>query len=181
MSKAAAELVCHTYSHLYGLRCICLRIFSAYGERQRPDLAIHKFAKLIVEGRPIPAYGIGKVRDYAYIDDVISGIRLAMDYDASQFEAINLGGFEPVELSDLISILERKLEMKAIIQRLPLEPGDQPHSVADITKARQLLGYEPRTPIDEGLDRFIAWFRENQMSNLMDIESFRQAKRAVPS
>jgi UDP-glucuronate 4-epimerase len=177
MSKAAAELVCHTYSQLYCLRCVCLRIFSTYGERQRPDLAIHKFSKLIVNGEPIPAYGIGKVRDYTYIDDIVSGICLAIGYSASQFETINLGGSEPVELSDLIAALEQKLETKAIIHRLPLEPGDQPHSVADITKARRLLGYEPKTTIDEGLDRFIDWFKESQISNLRDIERFRRARK----
>ena len=178
MTKAAAELICHTYSHLYNLRCVCLRLFSVYGPRQRPDLAVHKFVKLIVEGRPIPAYGLGKIRDYTYIDDIIGGIRLAMDYKKTMFEIVNLGGSKTLELAQLIHMLEAALETNAIIQRLPMRPGDQPHAIADITKARRLFGYEPKTEIEDGIRHFIGWFKDGQISNLTDIESFRRTRKA---
>src|SRR5207237_8661507 len=105
-TKGAGELLCHTYSHLYGVRCICLRFFTVYGARQRPDLAIHKFAKLISEGKPIPVFGDGTTRrDYTYVDDIIAGVRAAIDYDASKYEIINLGESETVELRQLIWLL----------------------------------------------------------------------------
>jgi UDP-glucuronate 4-epimerase len=160
-TKGAGELLCHTYSHLYGLRCVCLRFFTVYGARQRPDLAIHKFAKLISEGRPIPIFGDGTTRrDYTYIDDIIAGVRAAIDYQASEYEVINLGESRTVELNELISLLECELERKAIIDRQPLQPGDVPQTFADITKARKLLGYHPRTPIEDGIREFIRWFQK---------------------
>src|SRR5207237_7372551 len=114
-TKGAGELLCHTYSHLYGLRCICLRFFTVYGPRQRPDLAIHKFAKLISEGKPIPVFGDGTTRrDYTYIDDIISGVVSAMHYDKSQFEVINLGESQAVELGRIIDLLEQSLGKTAI-------------------------------------------------------------------
>jgi UDP-glucuronate 4-epimerase len=178
MSKAAGELVCHTYSHLYNLRSICLRIFSTYGERQRPDLAIHKFANLIVGGKPIPAYGIGKVRDYVYVGDIVAGIRGAMDFSDSMFEVINLGGVEAIELGYLINLLAEKLETTAVVHRLPLQPGDQPHAVSDNSKARRLIGYVPQMRFEEGITRFVDWFLQVQASNLRDLETFRRARRA---
>jgi len=160
-TKGAGELLCHTYSHLYGLRCVCLRFFTVYGARQRPDLAIHKFAKLISEGRPIPIFGDGTTRrDYTYIDDIIAGVRAAIDYEASEYEVINLGESRTVVLNELISLLESELGKKAIIDRQPLQPGDVPQTFADITKARQLLNYNPRTPIEDGIREFIQWFRQ---------------------
>jgi UDP-glucuronate 4-epimerase len=160
-TKAAGELLCHTYSHLYGLRCVCLRFFTVYGARQRPDLAIHKFAKLISEGRPIPIFGDGTTRrDYTYVDDIIAGVRAAIDYRASAYEVINLGESRTVELSELIALLEKELQKKAIIDRQPLQPGDVPQTFADITKARTLLNYNPQTPIEEGIRRFIQWFQK---------------------
>jgi UDP-glucuronate 4-epimerase len=159
-TKAAGELLCHTYSHLYGIRCICLRFFTVYGARQRPDLAIHKFARLIAEGRPIPVFGDGTTRrDYTYIDDILQGVRAAMDYDASAYEIINLGEARTVELRELIALLERELNKRAIIDWQPPQPGDVPQTYADIAKARRLLGYDPQTPIEEGIRRFVAWFR----------------------
>ncbi len=165
-TKAAGELLCHTYSHLYGLRCVCLRFFTVYGARQRPDLAIHKFARLISAGKPIPVFGDGATRrDYTYIDDCIAGVRAAIDYNASDFEVINLGESRTVELRELISLLEKELGRPAIIDRQPLQPGDVPQTFADISKARRLLGYNPRTQIEEGMRRFVEWFREAHLSD----------------
>ena len=158
-TKAAGELLCHTYSHLWGLRCVALRFFTVYGARQRPDLAIHKFARLISAGRPVPVFGDGTTRrDYTYIDDIIAGVRAAMDYEATPYEVINLGESRTVSLSELIGLLERELGREARIDRQPLQPGDVPQTFADITKARRLLGYDPQTDIEEGIRRFVAWF-----------------------
>jgi UDP-glucuronate 4-epimerase len=160
-TKAAGELLCHTYSHLYGIRCVCLRFFTVYGARQRPDLAIHKFARLISMGKPIPVFGDGTTRrDYTFVDDIISGVRAAIDYDASDYEVINLGESRTVELSYLISLLENELDREAIINREPAQPGDVPQTFADITKARQLLAYAPKTQIEEGIRRFVEWYRQ---------------------
>lgn len=163
-TKAAGELLCHTYSHLYGLRCICLRFFTVYGPRQRPDLAIHKFARLISEGKPIPVFGDGTTRrDYTYIDDIIAGVMAAIDYRQSDYEVINLGESRTVELNELIQLLEAALDMHATIDRRPPQPGDVPQTFADISKARALLGYDPKTQIEAGLGRFVEWFRrQNQ-------------------
>ena len=159
-TKAAGELLCHTYTHLYGLRCVCLRFFTVYGARQRPDLAIHKFARLMTDGKPIPVFGDGSTRrDYTYIDDIISGVMAAIVYDESNYEVFNLGESETVELRELISLLERTLGCAATIDRQPLQPGDVPQTFADVTKARQLLGYNPQTHIEEGIKRFVEWFR----------------------
>ncbi len=159
-TKAAGELICHTYAHLYGIRCVCLRFFTVYGARQRPDLAIHKFARLISEGRAIPVFGDGTTRrDYTFVDDIIAGVRAAIDYEASMYEVINLGESRTVELRDLIALLEKELGREAVIDRQPAQPGDVPQTFADITKARRLLGYNPQTPIEEGIRRFVEWFR----------------------
>jgi UDP-glucuronate 4-epimerase len=159
-TKAAGELICHTYSHLYGIRCVCLRFFTVYGARQRPDLAIHKFAKLITEGRAIPVFGDGTTRrDYTYIDDIIAGVRAAIDYQQSDYEVFNLGESQTVELSRLITLLEKELDLDALIDRQPMQPGDVPQTFADITKARRLLGYDPQTKIEDGIKRFVEWFR----------------------
>jgi UDP-glucuronate 4-epimerase len=159
-TKAAGELLCHTYSHLWGLRSVCLRFFTVYGARQRPDLAIHKFARLISEGRPLPVFGDGTTRrDYTFIDDIIAGVRAAIDYEASAFEVFNLGESRTVSLSELIALLERGLGREALIERRPTQPGDVPQTFADISKARRLLGYDPQTPIEEGIRRFVEWFR----------------------
>jgi len=160
-TKGAGELLCHTYSHLYGLRCVCLRFFTVYGARQRPDLAIHKFARLISAGQAIPVFGDGTTRrDYTYIDDIIAGVRAAIDYTASDFEIFNLGESRTVELRELISLLEKELDQHAIIDRQPLQPGDVPQTYADITKAKRLLGYNPQTQIEAGIHRFVEWFRK---------------------
>jgi UDP-glucuronate 4-epimerase len=159
-TKGAGELLCHTYSHLYGLRCVCLRFFTVYGPRQRPDLAIHKFAKLIGAGKPIPVFGDGTTRrDYTYVDDIIDGVMAATTYDKSNYEVFNLGESRTVELNELILLLEKELDTHAIIDRQPPQPGDVPQTFADISKARALLGYDPKTQIEEGLHRFVEWFR----------------------
>ena len=162
-TKAAGELLCHTYAHLYGIRCIALRFFTVYGARQRPDLAIHKFARLIDEGKPIPVFGDGTTRrDYTYIDDIIAGVRASVDYTLSDYETINLGESRTVELRELIELLEKTLGKSARIERQSAQPGDVPQTFADITKARRLLGYNPQTQIEEGIGRFIEWFRRDR-------------------
>lgn len=159
-TKAAGELLCHTYSHLYGIRSVCLRFFTVYGPRQRPDLAIHKFAQLMTRGKPIPVFGDGSTRrDYTYIDDIIAGVRAAMDYSATEYEVINLGESRTVELRELISLLEKELGIEAKINRQPLQPGDVPQTFADVAKARRLLDYNPHTQIEDGIKQFVEWFR----------------------
>ena len=160
-TKGAGELLCHTYSHLYGIRCVCLRFFTVYGPRQRPDLAIHKFAQLISAGRQIPVFGDGTTRrDYTYVDDIVSGVVAAIEYQGSDFEVFNLGESRTVELRELIGLLEKELDQHAIVDRQPAQPGDVPQTFADISKAKRLLGYNPQTQIEEGISRFIQWFRE---------------------
>lgn len=159
-TKAAGELLCHTYSHLYGMRIVALRFFTVYGARQRPDLAIHKFSRLIAEGKPIQMFGDGTARrDYTYIDDIIHGVRSAIDYDKSQYEIFNLGESQTIELKELISLLERSLDMHAVIDHQPMQPGDVPITYADISKSREMLGYNPTTKIADGIPKFVEWFR----------------------
>jgi UDP-glucuronate 4-epimerase len=157
-TKVSGELLGHAYSHLYGIRFLALRFFTVYGPRQRPDLAIRKFAALMLRGEPIPLFGRGDSRrDYTYIDDTVAGIRAAMDYDGSPYETINLGNDHAVSLSDLVSSLEAILGIRARLHHLPDQPGDVPQTWANIDKARRLLGYRPRTRLQEGLERFVHW------------------------
>ena len=164
-TKLAGELLCYTYAHLYSLPIICLRFFTVYGPRQRPDLAIHKFTALIEAGRPIPVFGDGSTgRDYTFVDDIVSGILAAIEYQpgsshGARFEIFNLGNSHPVKLSELIALLERATGKKAIRDLKPSQPGDVPLTWADISKASHLLGYRPSTPIGEGLKRFVEWYR----------------------
>jgi UDP-glucuronate 4-epimerase len=158
-TKKAGELLCHTYAHLYGLNVSCLRLFTVYGPRQRPDLAIHKFARLIEAGQPIPVYGDGSTsRDYTYVADAIDGIIRALDRCAG-YHIYNLGESQPVTLADLIAALETALEKKAIIDRQPAQPGDVERTYADISRARAELGYIPATHFSKGLVRFVHWLR----------------------
>ena len=160
-TKAAGELLCHTYSHLFDIRTVCLRFFTVYGARQRPDLAIHKFTKLITEGKPVQIFGDGTTRrDYTYIDDIIQGVRAAIDYDATMHEVFNLGESETTELKHLVGLLEQNLGLKAIIDRQPMQPGDVPITFADISKARDLLNYHPNTKIESGIPKFVDWFQD---------------------
>jgi UDP-glucuronate 4-epimerase len=138
-----------------------LRFFTVYGARQRPDLAIHKFARLISQGKPVPLFGDGTTRrDYTHVDDIISGVVAAIDYDKSRFEIINLGESETVELGRLVELLEWALDRRARIDRKPQQPGDVPITYADISKARKLLGYNPSTKIEDGISAFIEWFNQ---------------------
>jgi len=162
-TKAAGELLCHTYSHLYPIRSVCLRFFTVYGARQRPDLAIHKFARLISDDKPIEMFGDGTTRrDYTFVDDIIQGVRAAIDYDKSDYEIFNLGESQTIELKDLIGLLEENLDKKAIIERHEMQPGDVPLTFADISKARELLNYNPHTKIEQGIPMFVEWFKKNQ-------------------
>jgi UDP-glucuronate 4-epimerase len=158
-TKAAGELLCHTFSHLYDIRTVCLRFFTVYGARQRPDLAIHKFSKLIWDGKPISMFGDGTTRrDYTYIEDIIQGVRAAIDYDKTKHDIFNLGESQTIELKELINFLEENLGKKAIIEQHPMQPGDVPCTFADISKARQLLNYNPHTKIEQGIPKFTNWF-----------------------
>lgn len=159
-TKAAGELLAHVYSHLYGIQILCLRFFTVYGPRQRPDLAIYKFTRLIDQGKPIPVYGDGTTRrDYTYIDDIIGGIMGALAYNASGYEVINLGNSQTVMLRDLIAVIEDALGKKAEIEWLPPQPGDVPRTFADISKAKRLLGYSPVTNIADGVAKFVKWYK----------------------
>jgi len=160
-TKKAAELLAHTYHHLFGMDITCLRFFTVYGPRQRPDLAIHKFVSLIEAGRPIPVFGDGTMRrDFTYIDDVIAGVLPAIER-CKGYHIYNLGESRPVALSDLIRAIEDALGRKATLDRLPAQPGDVDQTYADVSAARADLGYEPSTDLATGLARFVEWFRQN--------------------
>jgi UDP-glucuronate 4-epimerase len=157
-TKIAGEKVCYTYAHLYNIRTVCLRLFTVYGPRQRPDLAIHKFTRLITQGKPIPVFGDGSSgRDYTFCSDVVDGIAAALHFDC-QYDVLNLGNSHPVSLNTMISTLETHLGRKATIEHLPDQPGDVPITYADISKAQRLLGYSPWVPFSEGIEAFVAWF-----------------------
>jgi UDP-glucuronate 4-epimerase len=158
-TKLAGEQLCSNYSYLYGLQVICLRFFTVYGPRQRPDLSIHRFTDRIYHGQPIEVYGDGSARrDFTYVHDTVQGILNAVDYAGSSFEIINLGESQTVTLSEVIATIEQALGQKAEINYLPVVPGDMPVTYADITKARQLLGYTPTTSVHEGIPRFVDWY-----------------------
>jgi UDP-glucuronate 4-epimerase len=160
-TKLAGEQLCSNYAHLYGLRVVCHRFFTVFGPRQRPDLAIHQFTERILAGRPIRQFGDGTTRrDYTYVDDIVSGVAASLIYEGPIFDVFNLGGNETTSLADLIRALEEQLQRKAIIEHLPEQPGDLPLTYADISKAREKLGYAPRTPLAAGLAKFIAWYHE---------------------
>jgi UDP-glucuronate 4-epimerase len=158
-TKVSGELLGHVYSHLYGIQFIALRFFTVYGPRQRPDLAIHKFARLLSEGKPIPVFGDGGTRrDYTFIDDIVSGIRQALFYEGSRYEVINLGNNQTVTLIEMIRELEHALGVEARLNWLPAQAGDVPQTWANVEKARTLLGYEPTTAFSDGISRFTEWF-----------------------
>jgi UDP-glucuronate 4-epimerase len=158
-TKLAAEQLCSNYSHLHGLRTVCLRFFTVYGPRQRPDLAIHSFTRAIFKGRPIAQFGDGSTRrDYTYIDDILDGMAASLHYEGPQCDVFNLGENQTTTLAELIALIEKSAGKKAIIERKPEQPGDVPVTFADITKARTLLSYNPRTKIAEGIPKFTEWF-----------------------
>ncbi len=161
-TKRAGELFCFTYSHLYKLPVTCLRFFTVYGERGRPEMAVARFTRLIDEGREVQVFGDGTAkRDFTYIGDIINGLLKAV-YKNFPYEIINLGESRTVEVRRLISVIEEKLGKKAKIKYLPPAPGDVPVTYADVSKAMRLLGYEPGVPIEEGVERYVRWFIERE-------------------
>jgi UDP-glucuronate 4-epimerase len=165
-TKLAGEMLGYTYAHLYGLAVNCLRFFTVYGPRQRPDLAIHKFTALIESGKPIPVFGDGTTgRDYTYVDDIVAGVVASLDYEpapdaaGTRFDVFNLGNSHPVKLNELIATLERATGKRAIRDVKPAQPGDVPLTWADVSKASRLLGYRPQVSLEEGLRRFVDWYR----------------------
>jgi len=161
-TKLAAEKICYTYSLLYGLKVICLRFFTVYGPRQRPDLAIRKFAESMLAGNRIPFYGNGQsARDYTYVADTVEGILAALEYE-THYEIFNLGNSQPVKLVDLVAILEGVLGVKALLDPWPDQPGDVPNTYADIGKAARELGYTPQTTIREGTKMMVDWIRSTR-------------------
>ncbi len=161
-SKRACEVFCHTYHHLYGIPMVCLRFFTVYGPRQRPEMAIHKFTRSIDQGKEIAMYGNGTSRrDYTYISDIVDGV-VATIGKKFGYEIINLGNSGVVKLGDLIYLIEENLGKKARIKPLPDQPGDVPVTYADISKAKKLLGYGPHVNIKEGIEKFVKWYKEQQ-------------------
>jgi UDP-glucuronate 4-epimerase len=164
-TKLAGEMLCYTYAHLFALPVICLRFFTVYGPRQRPDLAIHKFTALIEAGKHLPIFGNGSTgRDYTYVDDIVAGVLATLDHEphsatGAPFEVFNLGNSRPVQLAELVELLEHVTGCKALRDQKPLQPGDVPLTWADISKAGRLLGYQPATRLEDGLKRFLAWYR----------------------
>lgn len=160
-SKLACEALGHVYHHIYAMDVVMLRFFTVYGQRQRPDLAIYKFARLISEEKPIPVYGDGSTaRDYTFITDILDGIE-ACTRNEFGYEIFNLGESQTVKLSRMIELLENALGKKAAIQRQPMQPGDVPITFADISKARERLGYNPKIKIEQGIPLFVEWFKKN--------------------
>jgi UDP-glucuronate 4-epimerase len=161
-TKKGGELLCYTYHHLYGIAVACLRFFTVYGPRQRPEMAIHKFARAIAEGEPITLFGDGgSRRDYTFIDDVVAGVVAALDR-AKGYRIYNLGNHRTVELRELIRLLEEDLGKKAEVKHLPPQPGDVPLTCADIRRAQEELGYNPAVPIERGLELFVEWFEKKK-------------------
>lgn len=160
-TKRAGELICRTYHHLYGIGLLSLRFFTVYGPRQRPDLAIRKFGTLMLRGESIPMFGDGtSERDYTWIDDILDGVTAAIDRTravSGEFEIVNLGESRTTTLRRLIELIGEALDIEPRIDRLPAQPGDVRRTYADVSKARRLLGYEPSTPVEEGIPRFAAW------------------------
>ena len=168
-TKKACELINHTYHHLHHLDIMNLRFFTVFGPRQRPDLAIHKFTQLIYEDKPITMFGDGSAaRDFTYIEDTISGIYGAIDYLFTHddvFETINLGNNQPVLLRDLISTIYNETGKKQNINQLPMQPGDVNITYADISKAQQLLGYQPKFNFKQGIKNFVEWYNTTRTKN----------------
>ena len=159
-SKRAGELICYTYWHLYRLPVFCLRFFTVYGPRLRPDLAIHKFTRLITQGRPIPFYGDGSTaRDYTYVDDICAGI-LASVERADRYRIYNLGNHHPITLKEMVEGLEKAIGRPAILDRKPMQPGDVEITCADVSRAAAELDYRPKVTLEEGLKKFVDWFKE---------------------
>jgi UDP-glucuronate 4-epimerase len=158
-TKRAGELLCYSFHHNSGMNISCLRFFTVYGPRQRPDMAIHKFARLMARGATVPVYAYGEsARDYTYVSDIVAGILSALDRNYP-FEIFNLGSDQPVKLAALVGVMERALGLTASTERLPQQPGDVTVTWADISKAKEKLDYRPRVSVDDGISRFVNWFR----------------------
>jgi UDP-glucuronate 4-epimerase len=158
-TKIAGEKIAFTYSHLYGLRVVCLRLFTVYGPRQRPDLAIRKFIESIEAGREITVFGDGSMgRDYTFVSDTVAGILAALRHDCA-FDIFNLGNSSPVSLSTMLETISHTLGRQPIVRHLPEQPGDVPITFADLTKSRAVLGYDPQIPFPEGIRRTVDWIR----------------------
>ena len=161
-TKKSGELLCHVYSHLYGFDITCLRFFTVFGPRQRPDLAIHKFTRLIDEGKPIPFYGDGSTsRDYTYIDDILNGVNCALNH-LGGYRIYNLGESNVINLKTLVQTIENSLGKKAILNQLPLQQGDVNITYADISKAREEIEYNPKYNIETGINKFVEWYTNNK-------------------
>jgi len=159
-TKKAGELICHSFHHLYDISLLCLRFFTVYGPRQRPDLAIHKFARLMLDGEPIPVFGDGSTqRDYTYIDDIIDGVLKSIEFvqTGNHYEIFNLGESQTIELSKMIFTLENALNLKAKKKQFSLQPGDVNITFADISKSKKILDYNPQTKFEDGIAEFIKW------------------------
>jgi UDP-glucuronate 4-epimerase len=164
-TKKANELMAHTYSHLYGLRATGLRFFTVYGPWGRPDMAYFSFAERLLAGQPLPVFGGGTLqRDFTYIDDIVEGVvRIALApaaQSAAQHEIFNIGNHQPVSVLRFIDTLAAHLGIEPVLQMLPVQPGDVTMTCADVTRLRERVGFEPSTPLDEGLRRFVQWFRQ---------------------
>lgn len=158
-TKRANELTCFTYHHLYGMDIACLRFFTVYGPRQRPEMAIHKFVRLVDEGKPLPCYGDGSSeRDYTFVDDILDGLIKAHD-KTQGYRIYNLGESDTISLRDLVAAIGRATGKEPQVDWQPMQPGDVPRTFADVSRAKDELGYDPRVHIDEGLQRFVAWYR----------------------
>lgn len=160
VTKLAGEMFCHSYSHLYGISVASLRFFTVYGPAQRPEMAIHKFTKAIFDGEKIPMFGDGSSRrDYTYVEDIVEGIIGSME-NTFGFEIFNLGNSATISLKELIDVIAKAAGKEAIIDQQPQQPGDVPVTYADIAKSKQMLSYNPQTPIREGIVKFVNWYKE---------------------
>jgi UDP-glucuronate 4-epimerase len=158
-SKVASEVLARTFHNLYGIEVAALRFFTVYGPRQRPDLAIHKFSRRMLAGQPLPFFGDGSTRrDYTWVDDIVSGVLAACDVPL-RYDVLNLGGAQTTSLAELVALLEEALGVRAVLDRQPAQPGDVPLTSADVTHAKEVLAYAPRTPIRKGLKKFAEWIR----------------------
>ena len=165
-TKKANEVMAHVYHKLYNMNIIMLRFFTVYGPKQRPDLAINKFTRLMLEGKEIPMFGDGTTsRDYTYVDDIVDGIIKSCNYvlnNENVYEILNIGNSSPTSLKEMINTIAEVLEIEPKIKQLPMQPGDVDRTFADVSKAKKLLGYEPHISFKEGIEKFVAWYKENQ-------------------
>ena len=165
-TKKANEVMAHVYHKLYDINIIMLRFFTVYGPKQRPDLAINKFTRLMIEGKEIPMFGDGTTsRDYTYIDDIVDGIIRSCEYTLNNknvYEILNIGNSSPTSLKEMINTIGKTLGVEPKIKQLPMQPGDVDRTYADISKAKKLIGYSPKTSFEEGIKKFVSWYKENK-------------------